>query len=176
MDAASERRIYLSMFNPDQISPASLAHAKRMFAVPATFVKSCTTWKQLPDPGARGEIAVVGRSNVGKSSLLNAVMNTRIVKTSSMPGFTKLINLFHIGGQLALLDLPGYGHNSNETQMNMVGGLLKSRQTLRNTCVLIEASHGIKEIDHFAMGLLEDAGVPYQVRQHSIEAYISKIV
>ena len=105
---------------------------------------------------------MVGRSNVGKSSLLNAVMNTDIVKTSSRPGHTQHINLFHVGTRLSLVDLPGYGFNSNEAQMNMVGGFLRGRASLATTCVLIDALHGIKDIDKFAMQLLDDHHVPFQ--------------
>ena len=163
IDDHAERRLFGAMFNPARLSAAQLAFAQQFFAAPCTFVRSCTTHTQLPPPGTRREIAVLGRSNVGKSSLLNALMSRDIVKTSARPGFTRHINLFHVGTRLALIDLPGYGFNSTEQQMNMVGGLLRERQSLAHTCVLVDSEHGIKEIDRYAIQLLEQHQVPYQV-------------
>jgi GTP-binding protein len=155
--------MYKALFNPEALNNAALQQAGRIFAGQPQFIMSAKTVKALPPALPRREVAVVGRSNVGKSSILNALMASDIVKTSALPGFTKTINLFHVGTRLSLVDLPGYGFNSNEHQMQMIGSYLTTREGLTNTCVLIESSHGIKEIDSYAIDLLEQNQVPYQV-------------
>ena len=115
------------------------------------------------------EIAFAGRSNVGKSSLINALTGRKMLaRTSNTPGRTQQINFFQLGEKLMLVDLPGYGYakaskRSVQNWTNLLKLYLKGRAQLRRVCLLIDARHGIKKTDQNIMKLLDQAAVSYQV-------------
>ena len=120
-------------------------------------------------PADLPEVAFAGRSNVGKSSLINALLDRKsLVRTSGTPGQTRALNFFNIGGKFALVDMPGYGYAkaSKEDQKDwqkLLKKYLRGRVTLRLACVLIDARHGIKDSDKEMLKLLGDAAVPTRV-------------
>ena len=132
------------------------------------FVGSFPTVMQIPFSNLR-EIAFIGRSNVGKSSLINAVFNAPgLAKTSSTPGRTQQLNLFNMQDILMIVDLPGYGFakapkdvvkNWNEN----VNTYLKGRSQLRRVFLLIDCRQGIKQVDLDMMKMLDDSAVNYQI-------------
>ena len=115
------------------------------------------------------EVAFAGRSNVGKSSLINALLDRKhLVRTSSTPGQTRALNFFNIGDRFTLVDMPGYGFAkaSKVDQKNwqvLLKSYLKGRVTLRLACVLIDARHGFKDSDHEMLKLLDGAAVPTRI-------------
>jgi GTP-binding protein len=154
---------------PSRIIEAELLEAgRRLFAQQVRFVAGAAEPSALP-PDRLPEIAFAGRSNVGKSSLINALTGRRMLaRTSNTPGRTRQINFFDLGDQLMLVDLPGYGFaNAPKTAIKSWTALardyLRDRPALRRVCLLIDARHGLKEVDLPLMGMLDDAGVPYQI-------------
>jgi GTP-binding protein len=147
---------------------AALAAGRRLFAQPCQFVAGVADLARLPAADLP-EVAFGGRSNVGKSSLINALAGRRqLARTSQTPGRTQQINLFDLGGRLMLVDLPGYGYArapkpTVEAWQRLVRQYLRGRSALRRTCVLIDARHGFKEVDRRFMTMLGDAAVAYQV-------------
>lgn len=139
-----------------------------LFAREAVFELGVAKLEQLPPPGLP-EIAFAGRSNVGKSSLINGLTGRNgLARTSNTPGRTQEINFFDLGGQLRLVDLPGYGFakvpkEKVEAWTRMIKGYLRGRVNLRRVCVLVDSRHGIKDVDKQIMSLLDDAGVAYQI-------------
>jgi len=127
---------------------------------------------QLPDAGLN-EVAFAGRSNVGKSSLINALTGRNtLARTSNTPGRTQELNYFELGGagpdRLILVDLPGYGYARAPKQQvkrwtDLVMAFLKGRQPLRRVCLLIDSRHGIKPVDEEVMTLMDKAAASYQV-------------
>lgn len=119
--------------------------------LPLTFVKSATTLDQLPD--TRAEVAVVGRSNVGKSSLLNALANRKnLAQTSKTPGRTRLLNIFDMGDGTAVVDCPGYGYakapkNMQATWQAMMERYLLERAQLVTIMVLVDGAIGPTKLD-----------------------------
>ncbi|OYU34023.1 ribosome biogenesis GTP-binding protein YihA/YsxC [Novosphingobium sp. PASSN1] len=144
--------------------------ARRMFAGPVTFLKSAPALKFLPDPEVP-EIAFSGRSNVGKSSLLNALTGRNsIARTSVTPGRTQELNFFEVGepAQIRLVDMPGYGFakappSVTEQWRRLVRDFLRGRVVLKRTLLLIDARHGIKAVDEDMMQMLDEAAVGYRV-------------
>ncbi len=124
--------------------------------------------EQLP-AATLPEVAFAGRSNVGKSSLINALTGRRtLAKTSNTPGRTQQVNFFYLAGQLMLVDLPGYGYASAPKAKvtawtRLVELYLAGRPALRRTLLLIDARHGIKDVDREIMAILDRAAVSYQV-------------
>ncbi|MBI1385182.1 MAG: YihA family ribosome biogenesis GTP-binding protein [Rhizobiales bacterium] len=145
----------------------TLAAADRAFARPCTFVKGVVDAAGLPAPD-RPEVAFAGRSNVGKSSLLNAVVGRRnLARSSSTPGRTQEINYFDLAGQLYLVDLPGYGFaeapkSKVDAWNRLIRDYLRGRVGLRRVFLLIDARHGMKPIDREIAKLLDGAAVPFQ--------------
>jgi GTP-binding protein len=149
--------------------PADLAAGEALFSRPWSFLKSVPAIEFLP-PADRPEIALVGRSNVGKSSLINALVRRRgLARTSNTPGRTQELNYFWSEGlALYLVDLPGYGFAEApkpkvEQWTALVKSYLAGRPTLVRALLLIDARHGIKASDCGVMALLDQAGVAYQL-------------
>ena len=144
--------------------------ARKLFAGPVEFLKSAPGLQFLPEPEAP-EIAVAGRSNVGKSSLLNALTNRRaLARTSNTPGRTQELNFFDIGEplRLRLVDMPGYGFAEAPKDLvkrwrHLVNDYLRGRAVLKRALVLIDARHGLKEPDREVMRMLDEAAVSYHV-------------
>jgi len=144
--------------------------ARRLFAGPARFILSAPELKFLPDPDLP-EIAFAGRSNVGKSSLLNALTGRKaIARASVTPGRTQELNFFELGSpaRLRLVDMPGYGYAKAplrvvEAWKRLVRDFLGGRVVLKRTLVLIDARHGIKEVDREMLRMLDQAAAGYRL-------------
>ncbi|WP_339770200.1 ribosome biogenesis GTP-binding protein YihA/YsxC [uncultured Pseudosulfitobacter sp.] len=139
-----------------------------LFAGETVFVKGVVAMSGLPDPD-RMEVCFAGRSNVGKSSLINALTGTKaLARASNTPGRTQEINFFTAGDELYLVDLPGYGYANAPLQVvekwqRLLKQYLGGRQTLRRAFVLVDARHGIKKVDDEIMSLLDSSAVTFQV-------------
>ena len=157
-----------AIFPPRSLDPDQTEAGRRLFAREARFVAGASEPAMLPVEGSP-EIAFAGRSNVGKSSLVNALTGRRMLaRTSGAPGRTRQINFFDLGKQLMLVDLPGYGYaDAPKTAIKAWTGLvrhyLRTRAALRRVCLLVDSRHGIKEIDRPLMAMLDAAGVSYQI-------------
>jgi GTP-binding protein len=144
--------------------------ARKLFAGPVEFLKSAPELKFMPDPDVP-EIAFAGRSNVGKSSLLNALTSrNKLARTSNTPGRTQELNFFDVGDPLAmrLVDMPGYGFAEAPRDMVkrwrfLVNDYLRGRAVLKRALVLIDSRHGLKEVDRDVMKILDDAAVSYHL-------------
>ena len=155
--------------DPDRFDdPDSLEVGRKLFARPATFVMGVAKLDQLP-PADLPEVAMAGRSNVGKSSLINALTGQgSLARTSNTPGRTQQINLFDLSSRLVLVDLPGYGYAKAPKDMvqrwtRMVFAYLRGRPSLLRICLLIDARHGTKKVDDEVIEMLGKAAVPFQV-------------
>jgi GTP-binding protein len=146
----------------------ALETARILFARPAEFVMGCAQIDQLPAPDLP-EVAFAGRSNVGKSSLINALVNQhRLARSSAEPGRTREVNFFLLDGRLRLVDLPGYGFakaSKGEAKrfQNLARDYLRGRPNLRRVYLLIDARHGLKAPDTEALDALDKAAVSYQI-------------
>ncbi|MEQ6248967.1 ribosome biogenesis GTP-binding protein YihA/YsxC [Sulfitobacter sp. HNIBRBA3233] len=146
----------------------TLEKGRMLFAGETVFVKGVVAMSGLPDPD-RLEVCFAGRSNVGKSSLINALTGTKaLARASNTPGRTQEINYFTAGDDLYLVDLPGYGYANAplpvvEKWQRLLKQFLQGRQTLRRAFVLIDARHGVKKVDDEIMSLLDSAAVTFQV-------------
>lgn len=145
-----------------------LEAGRLLFARECRFVMSVVKLDDLP-PAGLPEIAFAGRSNVGKSSLVNALTGRKtLARTSNTPGRTQALNYFDLDGRLVLVDLPGYGFAKAPKDMvaawtRLVNDFLKGRAPLRRVFLLIDSRHGIKAVDREAMTMLDKAAVSYQV-------------
>ncbi|WP_170603402.1 ribosome biogenesis GTP-binding protein YihA/YsxC [Ruegeria arenilitoris] len=150
--------------DPDAISREA---GRKFFAGPSEFVKGVVAMDGLPSPD-RIEVCFAGRSNVGKSSLINALTGTKgLARASNTPGRTQEINFFTQGPELYLVDLPGYGYANAplkvvEKWQKLLKQYLSGRQTLRRAFVLIDARHGVKSVDDEIMKLLDASAVTFQ--------------
>tara|TARA_R110001606_G_scaffold74988_3_gene173856 strand:+ start:9443 stop:10066 length:624 start_codon:yes stop_codon:yes gene_type:complete len=142
----------------------------KLFSGPISFLKSAPQLQFLPDPKVP-EIAFAGRSNVGKSSLINALTNRNgLARTSNTPGRTQELNFFDIGDPLIfrICDMPGYGYAKAPPKVVqkwrfLINDYLRGRAVLKRTFVLIDSRHGIKPVDEEVMEMLDKAAVSYRV-------------
>jgi GTP-binding protein len=152
----------------DDFSDEELEAARVLFARPVDFVMGATSMDALPSPDLP-EIAFAGRSNVGKSSLINALVSRhRLARTSADPGRTREINFFLLDGRLRLTDLPGYGfakvsRSAARKFQDLGRAYLRGRPNLKRVYVLIDARHGLKGPDGEALDALDLAAVSYQI-------------
>ncbi|SLN18614.1 putative GTP-binding protein EngB [Falsiruegeria litorea R37] len=146
---------------------ATIERGRKLFAGQSEFVKGVVAMSGLP-PADRIEVCFAGRSNVGKSSLINALTGTKgLARASNTPGRTQEINYFTQGPELYLVDLPGYGYANAplpvvEKWQRLLKQYLSGRQTLRRAFVLIDARHGVKPVDDEIMKLLDTSAVTFQ--------------
>jgi GTP-binding protein len=144
--------------------------ARKVFSGPIAFLKSAPSLQFLPDMAAP-EVAFAGRSNVGKSSLLNKLTNrTGLARTSNTPGRTQELNFFDVGAPLRfrLVDMPGYGFAKAPKDVvkkwrYLVNDYLRGRAALKRALVLVDARHGLKDVDREIMKMLDDAAVSYRL-------------
>jgi GTP-binding protein len=144
--------------------------ARKLFAGPVAFLKSAPELKFLPDPVVP-EVAFAGRSNVGKSSLLNALTNRNgLARTSNTPGRTQELNFFDVGEPLTLrlVDMPGYGFAKAPKDMvrkwrYLVNDFLRGRPVLKRALVLVDSRHGLKDVDRDVMKMLDEAAISYHL-------------
>jgi GTP-binding protein len=140
--------------------------ARKLFAGPCDFIWGATTAESLP-PEKLNEIAFVGRSNAGKSSLVNALTGRKsLARVSQTPGATRQINFFNLADRLVLVDLPGYGfakRSKTEAQawQEMIFSYLRRRARLRRIALLIDARRGVMDSDKEVMALLDQTAVSY---------------
>ena len=150
------------------LDPDLVEVGRRLFSREARFLAGASTAAAFPRD-TLPEIAFAGRSNVGKSSLVNALTGHRtLARTSNTPGRTRQINFFDLDTRLMLVDLPGYGYaEAPKIEVRRWTALLRryleTRTALRRVCLLIDSRHGIKDVDYPLMLMLDDAGVSYQI-------------
>ena len=155
-------------FELEDFTPEQLAQANTLFKTPTTFVLGVAKLDQLPLT-EMPEVAFAGRSNVGKSSIINALTGQKgLAKTSNTPGRTQQLNFFNLANKLHIVDLPGYGFaKAPEVQVKqwqrIIFAYLQGRVNLKRVCVLIDSRHGIKKSDLEIMELLDKAAVTYQI-------------
>lgn len=156
------------MADTEEFSKEALEEGRKLFAREAVFMLGVVKLDGLPDEGPP-EIAFAGRSNVGKSTLLNALTNQKgLARASNTPGRTREINHFNLGGVLRLVDLPGYGYarasrSEVENWTRLTRSFLRGRSVLRRVCVLVDSRHGLKDSDSEIMDMLDEAAVAYQI-------------
>lgn len=156
------------MSDTEKFSPTEIETGRKLFAQEATFMLGVVKLDDLPFEGPV-EIAFAGRSNVGKSTLLNALTNqSGLARASNTPGRTREINYFDLHDVLRLVDLPGYGYakvsrKESDAWNALTRDFLRGRTTLRRVCALIDARHGLKASDTEIMDMLDEAAVNYQI-------------
>jgi GTP-binding protein len=153
---------------PRDASDAAIEAARHLFAQDCTFVRGVASLDGLPDPNLP-EVAFAGRSNVGKSSLLNSLTGRKtLARTSNTPGRTRELNFFNLAGRLMLVDLPGYGYaRASKTDIarwnETLRSYLRGRPNLQRLCLLVDARHGVKAGDEEMMTMLDTSAVVYRV-------------
>lgn len=159
MDAAGSDKDY---------SPQELEAGRMLFAPDVRFMLSVVSMQTLPPPDLP-EVCFAGRSNVGKSSLINALTNqNKLAKASNTPGRTRELNYFNVSDRLRVVDLPGYGYaRASKTDIakwtKLTRTFLGGRAPLRRVFVLIDSRHGLKESDLEIMSMLDETAVTYQL-------------
>ena len=149
-------------------SEVELEQARVLFQRPATFVMGAAKIEQLPDPDLP-EVAFAGRSNVGKSSLINGLVGMhKLARASNEPGRTREVNFFDLDGRMRLVDLPGYGFAkaskaATRKFQDLGRDYLRGRVTLKRVYLLIDSRHGLKAVDGEALDALDLAAVSYQI-------------
>ena len=151
-----------------ELDPELIECGRLLFAQECVFVSGAANYDGVPEADLP-EIAFVGRSNVGKSSLINALAGRKtLARTSNTPGRTQQINFFRLQDALMLADLPGYGYaKASKTEIKrwtrLIFDYLRGRPSLRRVCLLIDARHGLKDKDIEVMKDLDEAAVSYQI-------------
>jgi GTP-binding protein len=164
-EAAAALAVHPPEAAPDE---EALEAGRLLFAQACTFVAGAQNAAALP-PDTLPEVAFAGRSNVGKSSLLNALTGrTTLARVSHTPGRTRQLNFFDLGRRLMLVDLPGYGYaeaskREIEQWSSLVRLYLRGRASLRRALLLVDARHGLKEADRPLMRMLDEAAVSFQL-------------
>lgn len=149
-------------------SEEAISFGSGVFSQPVEFILGAASLHQIPE-SSQMEIAFVGRSNVGKSSLINALLNKKnVARVSGTPGRTQQINFFTLGEEVMLADLPGYGYakapiDQVQKWHELIFNYLRGRPQLRRVLILIDSRHGIKKNDEECMDLLDKAAVNWQV-------------
>ena len=149
-----------------EAADAQVEAARKLFVGACDFIWGATSAEQLP-PEKLNEVAFVGRSNAGKSSLVNALTGRKsLARVSQTPGATRQINFFNLAGRLMLVDLPGYGfakrsRSEAEAWQEMIFAYLRGRSRLRRVALLIDSRRGVLESDQQVMALLDRAAVSY---------------
>ncbi len=152
----------------EEFTPEQIEQARRFFAGPCDFVWGAADLSQIPEP-IMAEIAFAGRSNVGKSSLVNALTGrSTLARTSNTPGRTQQLNFFNLADVLFLVDMPGYGYakvskDVRENWDSLIFQYLQGRPNLKTVLILIDSRHGFKETDIHLMGMLDKAAVNYRI-------------
>lgn len=152
----------------EEVDAKALDWGKWLFAQECEFLRGVASLQDLPDFG-QPEVSFIGRSNVGKSSLINALTaRTTLARVSHTPGRTQQLNLFSLGRRLILVDMPGYGYaqasKASIAQWTALINLyLKGRPTLARVYVLVDSRHGLKESDIDMMRMLDGAAVSYRL-------------
>tara|TARA_Y100001934_G_scaffold5462_1_gene7509 strand:+ start:253 stop:915 length:663 start_codon:yes stop_codon:yes gene_type:complete len=147
--------------------PLEIEQGRHLFSQECKFFHGTDTLRNLPK-ASLPEVAFVGRSNVGKSSLINAMTGRKsLARTSSTPGRTQQLNFFNLGDKIIIVDLPGYGYAKvSKAQVarwtNTMKAFLRGRVPLRRICLLIDARRGLKDVDREMMDLMDSAAVVYQ--------------
>ncbi|MBY0407799.1 MAG: ribosome biogenesis GTP-binding protein YihA/YsxC [Rickettsiales bacterium] len=150
----------------DNQETISAAHA--LFRLPCEFIAGAATEESLP-PVSLPEVAFIGRSNVGKSSLVNALVERKsLARTSQNPGATKQLNFFNLGDRLILVDMPGYGFAKVSKALKsewdmLIRNYFLGRPTLQRACVLIDSRRGVMKTDEEFMELLDETAVIYHI-------------
>ena len=153
---------------PENLSAEAEETGRLLFAAECTFLLGAARLEQVPVSDLP-EIAFAGRSNVGKSSLINALTGRKtLARTSNTPGRTQQINFFDLGGRLMMADLPGYGYAKAPVAevkrwTKMMRNYLRGRVQLRKVLVLVDARHGLKDTDREVMKTLDESAQAYQV-------------
>jgi GTP-binding protein len=163
------------VFPPRDIEAELIEAGRKLFAAECRFSAGAANPGALP-PETLPEIAFIGRSNVGKSSLVNALTGRRMLaRTSNTPGRTQQINFFDLGKRLMLVDLPGYGFASASKSAirswtALIRHYLRERTSLRRACLLIDARRGLTEADRPMLALCDEAALSYQVVLTKVDA------
>lgn len=150
-------------------TPAAIEAARKLFAGPCDFFWGASARDSLPPISDLPEVAFAGRSNVGKSSLVNALTGRKtLARVSAMPGRTREINFFNLARTLCLVDLPGYGFarvskTMKDEWQGFAADYLRGRPTLKRVYLLIDARHGVKDTDAETMKNLDKAAVSYRI-------------